>query len=396
MKHSIPITLFLFCCFNLDAYYCMKSENRRTHRTRKYEKYTAPLNRNQIKFKKKEPKEVVKSGIEESFETVKGKDTELPYKVLDPCSSRLTSLMTAAKSRKQRYKKNTIMLEGRRLISDALQAGVKPLMILFTRKQLIEDLPILDEYVTPEKTVLHKIPYEYLQNWSNLTTSPGLTGLFEMPKLENRPLDFPTLPITFICDNVREPGNLGSILRIAAAIPVQKVVLLKGCVDLWDPKVTRTSCGSLFNLRIENNAMWEDVRDNCQGKVIVADHLASDEYDPVTMRAEDYVDSVDMESEVPEEIQEDEEEEEILDKNKLRKVLNIPVHPYYGIEYKNHESYVIVIGGETEGLSEETFLFAKENNGVRVNIPLSNCVNSLNAATALGIITFEIKKQLQN
>ena len=49
-----------------------------------------------------------------------------------------------------------------------------------------------------------------------------------MPNLENRILNFPTLPITFICDNIREPGNLGSILRIAAAIPVQRVVLLQG------------------------------------------------------------------------------------------------------------------------------------------------------------------------
>lgn len=172
-----------------------------------------------------------------------------------------------------------------------------------------------------------------------------------------------------------------------------------GCVDLWDPKVTRTSCGTLFNLRIENNAMWEDVKDTCSGSVIVADHLAADEYNSTTMLAEDYVDKVDKETEVSEDLSEDEDEkdddDEILDKDELRKTLNIPVHPYHSIEYKNRDSYVIVIGGETEGLSEEAFLYAKENNGVRVNIPLSPSVNSLNAATALGIITFEIKRQLE-
>lgn len=49
-----------------------------------------------------------------------------------------------------------------------------------------------------------------------------------MPHLENRVLPFPTLPITLVCDNIREPGNLGSILRIAAAIPVRRVVLISG------------------------------------------------------------------------------------------------------------------------------------------------------------------------
>lgn len=84
--------------------------------------------------------------------------------------------MTAAKSRRGRYRTKTILLEGKRLITDALVAGVKPLMILFTRKYIIEDLPILDQYVTPERTVLHKIPYGQLQNWSSLTTCPGISG----------------------------------------------------------------------------------------------------------------------------------------------------------------------------------------------------------------------------
>lgn len=88
------------------------------------------------------------------------------------------SLLTKAKSRRLRYQNKTIMLEGKRLIIDALVAGVRPIMILFTRKHLINDLPLLDRYVTPERTVLHKIPYHQLQNWSDLTTSPGITGQF--------------------------------------------------------------------------------------------------------------------------------------------------------------------------------------------------------------------------
>lgn len=49
-----------------------------------------------------------------------------------------------------------------------------------------------------------------------------------MPDLSQRSMDFPTLPITLVCDNVREPGNLGAILRVAAAAPVRKVMLTEG------------------------------------------------------------------------------------------------------------------------------------------------------------------------
>lgn len=49
-----------------------------------------------------------------------------------------------------------------------------------------------------------------------------------MPDLERKICPSPTLPITIVCDNVREPGNLGAILRIAAAIPVERVMTLNG------------------------------------------------------------------------------------------------------------------------------------------------------------------------
>lgn len=53
-------------------------------------------------------------------------------------------------------------------------------------------------------------------------------GLFRMPNLERNTPTIDPLPITLVCDNIREPGNLGSILRVAAAIPVAKVYLLSG------------------------------------------------------------------------------------------------------------------------------------------------------------------------
>lgn len=73
-------------------------------------------------------------------------------------------------------------------------------------------------------------------------------------------------------------------------------------------------------------------------------------------------------------------------------LLQVPVVPYYAPDYTQNE-VVLIVGGETEGLSLETVELVKKHEGVRVNIPLTNEVDSLNTSMALGIVAFEVKKQ---
>jgi len=76
-----------------------------------------------------------------------------------------------------------------------------------------------------------------------------------------------------------------------------------------------------------------------------------------------------------------------------RRLSSIPVVPYFAVDYTNQSSLVLVIGGETEGVTFNAFRLARDRNGVRLNVPLSNNVESLNSGTALGIIVFEMKRQ---
>jgi hypothetical protein len=79
-----------------------------------------------------------------------------------------------------------------------------------------------------------------------------------------------------------------------------------------------------------------------------------------------------------------------LYKNRLS---SIPVVPYFAVDYVNQVPVVLVVGGETEGLSIDAFRLARDRYGVRLNVPLSNHIESLNSGMALGIIAFEIKRQ---
>jgi hypothetical protein len=76
-----------------------------------------------------------------------------------------------------------------------------------------------------------------------------------------------------------------------------------------------------------------------------------------------------------------------------RRLHSIPVIPYFAVDFTNQSSVVLVIGGETEGLTINAFRLARDRYGVRLNVPLSNNVESLNSGTALGIIVFEMKRQ---
>jgi hypothetical protein len=79
-----------------------------------------------------------------------------------------------------------------------------------------------------------------------------------------------------------------------------------------------------------------------------------------------------------------------LYKNSLN---SIPVVPYFAVDYVNQAPVMLVIGGETEGLSMNAFKLARDRYGVRLNVPLSNNIESLNSGMALGIIAFEIRRQ---
>lgn len=78
--------------------------------------------------------------------------------------------MIQVKTRNRREKNQLMLLEGLRLMEDALQAGIKPKVIFFSRLSDVLKLQL------PQEALLYKIPYRTIQLWSNLTTSPGIFG----------------------------------------------------------------------------------------------------------------------------------------------------------------------------------------------------------------------------
>ncbi|HRL14171.1 MAG TPA: RNA methyltransferase [Aggregatilineales bacterium] len=236
-------------------------------------------------------------------------------------------LQTRARTRRKERK---IVLEGTRLIRDALERGHKPVFVLFEPSTVDPDL-LVD--MQEDRLDLQAVNREVMAYISDTEQSQGVTAVFPMP--------FPPLPRApqrvLILDNVRDPGNVGGTLRTAAAAGVHVVVLSPGCADPYNPKTLRAGMGAHFRVPVAE-ASWEEIGAYCERlDVYLADGSGQTDY-----ATADFT-----------------------------------------------RPWALVIGNEANGIGPE----AQALNGTAVRIPMAAATESLNAGVAAGVILFEAARQ---
>ncbi|XP_071621257.1 rRNA methyltransferase 3, mitochondrial [Heliangelus exortis] len=314
------------------------------------------------------------------------------YEKAAPGDRRLGKVVTIAKSRDFRDRHGKVLLEGQRLIKDALEAGAAPQTLFFSTVGHLKELP--EEKL--KRANLVKVKFEDIKTWSDLITPQGLIGIFSKP--DHAKMSYPaaqltsSLPLLLICDNIRDPGNLGTILRSAAGAGCEKVLLTKGCVDPWEPKVLRAGMGAHFRLPILSSLDWESLPNNLPAgiQVCVADNkdpgaraervaLQRAGSDPSNPKA-----AVKSQPKAAPECEDEEEEASAC-------LPELPTQFYY--EDWTQTPVAVVIGGETHGLSPDALHLAASTGGKRLVIPVVPGVDSLNSAMAAAIVLFEGKRQ---
>uniref|UniRef100_A0A8C6TJC5 Mitochondrial rRNA methyltransferase 3a n=1 Tax=Neogobius melanostomus TaxID=47308 RepID=A0A8C6TJC5_9GOBI len=288
----------------------------------------------------------------------------LRFERANPEDKRLARVVSVARSRKFREQQGKILLEGRRLISDALNAGANPQMVFFSTMERLLELPV-DKL---KRATLVKVKFEDIKIWSDLVHCLfcDVAAIFARPDTSrlhyNR--DY-SIPLSLICDNIRDPGNLGTILRCAVAAGCHSVLLTKGCVDAWEPKVLRAAMGAHFRLPLYSNLHWEDIESHLSKSVTV--HVADHRWDRLKENSDS---DSDYELSLP----------------------RVDSRPYFENWAENPTA--LVIGGETCGLSIESVQLAEKTAGKRLFIPVVPEVDSLNSAMAASILLFEGRRQL--
>jgi RNA methyltransferase, TrmH family len=237
--------------------------------------------------------------------------------------------------RRGREKQGHCLVEGVRLIEDAMRAGWTPALVFFVRSARVQlGSQVLLAAAESQKVPVWELAPNVFETLSDTVTSQGVIAALPIPRIEPH-LD-PTLVL--VLDQVRDPGNLGTILRCAAAAGVELVMLTHGCADPWSPKALRAGMGAHFRLSLEAGAGWPEIgRRAAAMQTWVADVRGDMVYDQV-----DWI-----------------------------------------------RPSVLIVGGETEGLSPDAVGMATG----RLAIPMRNQVDSLNAAMAATVVLFEAARQ---
>jgi TrmH family RNA methyltransferase len=179
---------------------------------------------------------------------------------------------------------------------------------------------------------VEEISTDLMKSLSETESPQGILAILQFSNhLISTPLDFVLIP-----DQIRDPGNLGTLLRSAAATGVQAVLIPPETTDAFAPKVLRAGMGAHFRVPIREMG-WEEIKAQTKGlQVYLAD---------------------------------------MNGKSCWETDLSKPL--------------ALIIGGEADGASDEARKLATQ----KISIPMEGNVESLNAGVAGSVLMFEVVRQ---
>lgn len=238
----------------------------------------------------------------------------------------------ASSTREQRAQRMTV-LDGEHLIESYVQAGGRPAILAISEsaQQASSTHALFESTQADEKWVLSD---SLLRALSPVDTPVGLVGVISIPGNSAVPGSGHSC---LLLQGIQDPGNVGTMLRTAAAAGITEILLSPGCAFAWSPKVMRAGQGAHFGLNILEDADLLAAARAFRGKVLATLPTA---------------------------------------KTSL-----------YDIDLRGPVAWLL--GGEGAGLSQELAACATES----VSIPMPGGTESLNVAAALAVCLFEQVRQ---
>lgn len=231
------------------------------------------------------------------------------------------------KNKSERYEKGLYIVEGENCVGELV--NFKP--------QLVECILFTDKYQGMfEGFKEYVVSQRIMESLCDTKTPQGIVAVCRMESEFKK-----TSSVCVYLDNVKDPGNVGTIIRTADAAGVNTVILSKECADLYNSKTVRSTMGSMFHIDV----VYED----------------------------EYLSKL----------------KEL--KNEGYTVLTGSLQAQKSLyEYDFTNKTVICIGNEAHGISEELYGLGTYN----IKIPMPGNAESLNAGVAGSIIIYEAVRQL--
>jgi TrmH family RNA methyltransferase len=146
-----------------------------------------------------------------------------------------------------RKKEGRTLIEGPHLLAALLEHGMKPIAVIATQEGL-ENAEIR-RLAGTSPVVVSQAVFKGIVDAEN---PPGVAAEIAIPKRNQKGEH------QVFLEGVQDPGNVGAIIRSAAAFGVGRMVLDAGCADPWSPRALRAGMGGHFALRIDETAAFED------------------------------------------------------------------------------------------------------------------------------------------
>jgi TrmH family RNA methyltransferase len=154
-----------------------------------------------------------------------------------------------------------IVIEGPKPVADAIAAGWKPIKVIEREVDFSSSIfDALAETKSPQNVI----------------------ALFERPHVDLQSLFARESSIVIALDGVQDPGNVGTIVRLAAAFDANGVALLPGCADAFGPKAIRSSAGAILTVPVVNCSIDELL---ANGWDVVAADARGETADPPSKKA---------------------------------------------------------------------------------------------------------------
>lgn len=151
-----------------------------------------------------------------------------------------------------------IFIEGVRLAEEAVRSGLIIDTCFVVQCEESRQSDLLAQFTSQNVSVQFTTP-EVLSALSDTVQSQGIILLAQRPMLSASVLSEASETLFLALDRVQDPGNMGTLIRTAEAAGVGGIVALGGSVDVFSPKVLRSSMGSAFRLPILANATSEQL-----------------------------------------------------------------------------------------------------------------------------------------
>ncbi len=230
-----------------------------------------------------------------------------------------------------------------RLVRDAIAGGAAIRRIIFCPELLGESADTLrgEAERTIGDAAILTVSASVMRSLSDTETPQGVIAVADLPHVPMPHFD-PLIGFALVLDGVRDPGNVGTLIRAAAAAGCDAVVTIAGSADAFAPKVVRAAMGAHFRLPIVADVDWDAVGSALADmpSVYGADGGVSLQYDAVDWR----------------------------------------------------QGCAVIVGNEDHGLGDDARRWSKG----AVSIPMERGVESLNAAVSGAIMLYEVVRQRRN